>query len=371
MFSKKRVRIGAIILAVLLLCGLIFAVILQPAPSVPVGPYTESKGKKYIKWVDFNVPYTALATALDYDLKSYDTATHADWVDLLALTAAKTGGNFGKSGLAELSRTINKIKEGKTIAELSENQKYFSYYRESYGAVLDGFVGEYAMEADDGNGGKKEVTKYGLKVFSPIARGYGFGHYDDFGNARDYGYRRRHLGNDLLCGVGTPVVAVEGGVIEALGWNQYGGWRIGIRSGDGKRYYYYAHLRRNHPYVKTLKEGDIVKSGDVIGYVGMTGYSRKENVNNIKVPHLHFGLQLIFDESQKDGNGEIWVDVYHLVELLQKNRMAIDKNDATGDAQRRYDFIWQKDEIYPPLPQNSARSKDPSDSFGTTNNSPS
>ncbi len=44
--------------------------------------------------------------------------------------------------------------------------------------------------------------------------------------------------------IGTPIIAVESGTIEALGWNQYGGWRIGIRSFDKKRYYYYAHLRK-------------------------------------------------------------------------------------------------------------------------------
>ena len=102
--------------------------------------------------------------------------------------------------------------------------------------------------------------------------------------------------------VGTPIIAVESGYVEALGWNQYGGWRIGIRSLDGKRYYYYAHLRKNFPYVKALKEGSIVQAGDVIGYLGRTGYSRTENTNNIEQPHLHFGIQIIFDESQKECN---------------------------------------------------------------------
>ena len=89
--------------------------------------------------------------------------------------------------------------------------------------------------------------------------------------------------------------------------------RQGIRSFDQKRYYYYAHLRQNFPYVKTLKEGSIVQAGDVIGYMGHTGYSTTENVNNIDTTHLHFGLQLIFDESQKEGASEIWVDCYSLV----------------------------------------------------------
>ena len=39
-------------------------------------------------------------------------------------------------------------------------------------------------------------------------------------------------------------------------------------------------------------------------YMGHTGYSTTENVNNIKIVHLHWGLQLIFDESQKEGNNE-------------------------------------------------------------------
>ena len=48
--------------------------------------------------------------------------------------------------------------------------------------------------------------------------------------------------------IGTPVICIETGYVEALGWNQYGGWRVGIRSLDKKRYYYYAHLRQDYPY---------------------------------------------------------------------------------------------------------------------------
>lgn len=125
--------------------------------------------------------------------------------------------------------------------------------------------------------------------------------------------------------IGTPIIAVESGYVEAIGWNQYGGWRIGIRSFDGKRYYYYAHLRQNYPYREQLKEGDVVTAGDVIGYMGHTGYSTKENVNNIDTVHLHFGLQLIFDESQKEGNNEIWVDCYDLTRFLYKNRSTVQK----------------------------------------------
>jgi len=94
------------------------------------------------------------------------------------------------------------------------------------------------------------------------------------------------------------------------------GWRIGIRSFDGLRYYYYAHLRKDHPYNSEIIEGSIVTAGDVIGYLGMTGYSTKENVNNINVPHLHLGLQIIFNPVQKDGVNQIWIDIYDIVNFV-------------------------------------------------------
>lgn len=87
-------------------------------------------------------------------------------------------------------------------------------------------------------------------------------------------------------------------------------------------------------------EGKEVKAGDVIGYLGMTGYSTKENVNNINVPHLHFGMQLIFDESQKEGVNQIWIDVYQIINFLKKNKSEVYKAYSdTKDYKRVYDII--------------------------------
>ena len=171
----------------------------------------------------------------------------------------------------------------------------------------------------------KEVCTYGLKAFSPIAAGYGYSHSADFGNSRSFGFRRKHMGNDIMGSLGTPIVAVEGGVVEVMGWNRYGGWRIGIRSFDSKRYYYYAHLQKDHPFAEGLQEGDIVQAGDLIGFMGKTGYSDQENVNNITAVHLHFGMQLVFEESQKECLSEIWIDVYDIVRLLNSHRSSIQK----------------------------------------------
>ena len=132
------------------------------------------------------------------------------------------------------------------------------------GAVYSGFIGNYSIQRIDESGNSSFENNYGLKAFLPIAKNYSFNHYKDFGASRSYGFKRTHLGNDLMGQIGTPIIAVESGVIENLGWNQYGGWRIGIRSFDSKRYYYYAHLRKNHPYVEGLEVGSTVNAGDVI-----------------------------------------------------------------------------------------------------------
>ena len=269
-----------------------------------------------IKWVDFDVPYESLHYALQQDIQTFEEEKHISWIDTLALAACRTG---GKCGLASVKQAVNDLKQDRSPEELLGGlYQYYDYYHQAYSAVLGGLVGSYAIEK---NG--QWVSSYGLKAFSPIAAGYGYGHCDDFGMARSFGFRRKHLGHDMMGSQGTPIVAVEGGVVEALGWNRYGGWRVGIRSFDGKRYYYYAHLQKDKPFAEGLEVGDLVQAGDLIGFMGRTGYSDKENVNNIETVHLHFGMQLIFDESQKECNSEIWVDVYDIVRLLDRHRSSI------------------------------------------------
>ena len=79
-------------------------------------------------------------------------------------------------------------------------------------------------------------------------------------------------------------------------------------------------------------------AGDVIGYMGHTGYSTKENVNNIETVHLHWGLQLIFDESQKESDNEIWIDCYELTKFLYRNRSEVQKVGDTREWKRVYEM---------------------------------
>ena len=278
-----------------------------------------------IKWVDFSVPYESLKYAMDQDIATFEQEKHISWIDVLAVAGCRTG---GKCGLSSVKQAVTDLKSQKSPEELLESlYKYYDYYHKAYSAVLGGMLGSFAIEKDG-----QWIPTYGLKAYSPIAAGFGYSHCDDFGNARSFGFKRKHLGHDMMGSAGTPIVAVEGGVVEAIGWNRYGGWRIGIRSFDSKRYYYYAHLQKDKPFAPGLSAGDTVQAGDLIGFMGRTGYSDRENTNNIETVHLHFGMQLVFDESQKECNSEIWIDVYDIVRLLSAHRSSI-RND-----QRIYPF---------------------------------
>ena len=290
------------------ICFLLIASLAVPVYATP------------IRWVDFNIPYESLQYAMQQDIGSFEKDEHISWIDILSLAACRTG---GKCGLPSVKSAATELKKGKQPQDLlGEQYKYYAYYHEAYSAVLGGVLGSFAIEKDG-----DWIPTYGLKAFSPIASGYGYSHCADFGVSRSFGFQRKHLGNDLMGSLGTPIVAVEGGVVEAMGWNRYGGWRVGIRSFDNKRYYYYAHLQKDAPFAPGLQVGDIVQAGDLIGFMGRTGYSDRENVNNIETVHLHFGMQLIFDESQKECNSEIWIDVYDIVRLLSSHRASYRKEN--------------------------------------------
>lgn len=377
LFLHKRrtgLIIGAEVFAIfLLLCGWWFR---QNETSVSTSLFSgsffsifhqdDTEKKEFIKWVDFTVTSDAMTQAFRYDVSTCQSEIHLNWIELLAYLGAKYGGDFSRYTAADMDKLANTLKDGTSMEELTKESKYYAYYKEAYEAVLGGMVGYYEIEipaaeapsfalpdaqisetdpsagqnAAGSNPGtpKVWVTKYGLKAFHPLAKNFPYSHYDDFGVSRSYGYRRQHLGHDMMGQTGTPVMAVESGTVEAIGWNQYGGWRLGVRSFDKKRYYYYAHLRKDYPYQSILKEGSVVTAGDVIGYMGRTGYSSKENSNNINETHLHFGIQLIFDESQKEGNGEIWVDCYNIVKFLSMNRSESVKITGTKEWNRVFDM---------------------------------
>jgi murein DD-endopeptidase MepM/ murein hydrolase activator NlpD len=106
-----------------------------------------------------------------------------------------------------------------------------------------------------------------------------------WGAKRGWGGYRIHEGTDIFASYGVPVRSVSYGYVEVKGWNPYGGWRIGIRDLNNV-YYYYAHLSG---FNKEIKEGDVVKPGEVLGWVGSSGYGKRGTQGKFP-PHLHFGM---------------------------------------------------------------------------------
>lgn len=261
-----------------------------------------------------------------------------NWIEVLAYLGATYGGDFSKYSAKDMDDVLQELKSGTSIKKLTKSMTYYDYYYEVYSAVLNGFLGKYKEETQNEAGEKVWEDHYGLTAFSPVAKTFPFSHFDDFGASRNYGYKRNHLGHDLMAATGTPVIAVESGTVEIMGWNQYGGWRIGIRSNDKKRYYYYAHLRQNRPFHPDIKQGSTVTAGDVIGYVGRTGYSTTENTNGIEESHLHFGMQLVFDETQKECDNEIWIDLYAITQLLEKHQSRVYRVSETKEFYREFNY---------------------------------
>ena len=200
MERSRRIRSAVILEAALLF---LMGVILWENGKLPQKSAVETTADGYIKWVDFNVSYEALSRAYEYDIGSYGEKQHLDWIDLLAYVGAKNGGDFGTGATEDMRTAAEKILCGEdTMERMTADMKMFSYYRKAYGAVLGGMVGEYEIqEKEDGS----YVKKYGLKAFSPIAKGFEYSDYDDFGVSRSYGYQRQHLGHDMMGQVGTPI----------------------------------------------------------------------------------------------------------------------------------------------------------------------
>ncbi len=303
----------------LMLCVFIFAlsvfvIFCEKGDSIFTSRTSDASYKKELQ---FNATSKALTEAMQIDIKSENDDYPIDWIDIIAYLASLYDNDFSLFSSDDIDRFTLWIKKGKTASEICDKYKYFNDYKDFYGSVLGGFVGDYKESDEEG----RPIYKYGLKAYCPIGAPFSYNSYDDFGAPRTYGYKRLHLGCDLIGTMGTPIVAIEEGTVEAIGWNEYGGWRIGVRSLDKKRYYYYAHLQKDHPYAKEFKVGDKINAGMLIGYMGKTGYSKEENVEGIETPHLHLGIEI---SSLKNARQEgVWIDVFEILKFLSNNRIDV------------------------------------------------
>ena len=105
---------------------------------------------------------------------------------------------------------------------------------------------------------------------------------------------RKHRAIDIMAPWGTPVLAADDGRVEKIARNRTGGLTVYQVDASGRFVYYYAHLAG---YPDDLREGQRVRRGEVIGYVGATG-NAPENA-----PHLHFQV-LVLAQGKRWWGGE-------------------------------------------------------------------
>ncbi len=136
---------------------------------------------------------------------------------------------------------------------------------------------------------------------------------NSWGAKRTYGGQRIHEGTDIIAAENIaglyPVVSMTDGIIEKKGWLEKGGYRIGVKAPSGA-YFYYAHLDS----YANLKVGDNVKAGDILGFMGDSGYGTEGTTGMFPV-HLHLGIYIY-------PNGEeMSVNPYWVLRLAERNRI--------------------------------------------------
>jgi len=187
----------------------------------------------------------------------------------------------------------------RTLLQISKENGVLNTYQDPYDTIQKEV--KYFPVAQSKTDDKKTVT-------------YG----DSFMQARTYGGERGHEGCDIMADYNHrgvyPVVSVCDGTLEKIGWLPQGGYRIGIRSANGV-YYYYAHMA---DYFKEYQEGDRIRAGEVIGFVGDTGYSEVEGTTGNFDVHLHFGIYL------NDQNGrEYPINPYRVLQSLEEKKRCL------------------------------------------------
>lgn len=191
--------------------------ILENKASIEENMTSENKENNYIKWFEFNPTYDVLLKTATLDINSHtkNEAIKYNWIELISYLACKYGNDFKKFKQVDLDKLITRLKSGETMETITKDMKLYSYYYEGYSTVLSEFIGKYEVQKPNKNTTSSNeatlpfTTIYGFKAFHPLAQNYSYSHYNDFGNSRSYGYKRLHLGNDLMGSIGTPVIAVE------------------------------------------------------------------------------------------------------------------------------------------------------------------
>jgi len=145
---------------------------------------------------------------------------------------------------------------GKIHAAYFENNKTpfyaFNYVADSILGIADYFDEE-----------SRNLRKAFLKA--PIKFGRISSHYNMNRYIKLYGRIKPHLGTDFAAPVGTPIMSTANGTVIKSAYTRGNGNYVKVRH-NSTYSTQYLHMKN-----RAVKVGDVVKQGDIIGYIGMTG----------------------------------------------------------------------------------------------------
>lgn len=255
-----------------------------------------------------------------------------NWIDYIVAEYILNGFNYeemSKSNFREIKERI----ENESIEDiLGENYKMFAEIKEHFYAIYGGIAQieerEYTYKNEEGEKITETFLEIESKIYHPYPAGIDYTHYNDYGADRSFGGERSHQGNDMMAQRGTPIIAVASGYIEHIGWNTLGGQIIGIRD-EHNRYWYYAHMEK---YESGMKKGKTIEAGDIIGYVGDTGYGPPGTKGKFGT-HLHIQLGIMFPNEKE----MIYINPYGIIKFSEMNK--IDLREDEEDENREDDSI--------------------------------
>nr|MBO2497133.1 hypothetical protein [Bacillota bacterium] len=200
----------------------------------------------------------AYLAAIDEVESGYRKATPASIRERAAWMMEKTGGNSAPKATERAIRSGFPDDRAEEILEIAE----------SYRWMVPSLAEEYAFPFR-----KTDLSRISYS--------------DTWGASRTYGGNRKHEGTDLMAEKGIPILSVSDGIVVSKGWNRLGGWAVTVMDRNHpQRFYYYAHMSR---FGEGIEAGHRVKKGEVIGYVGDSGYGTEGTTGKFP-PHLHFGI---------------------------------------------------------------------------------
>lgn len=239
--------------------------------------------------------------------------------------------NIEADRIAEFNITDKSIKEIKDYCNLNNLDfiKFFTSYMIYNNYEVDSVSYDYDREYYTDSGYAKSVENIYRAILSDIkyfpipdnmnnnSRDYWY--CNSWKSERTYGGNRKHYGTDIMDSENErgyfPIVSMTDGYVQKIGWLELGGYRVGIRAEHGG-YFYYAHLEK---YADNLKEGSKVKAGDIIGYMGNSGYGEEGTYGKFDV-HLHLGISLTIKNSPE----EFWVNPYWILKYIEDTKVKVD-----------------------------------------------